>query len=888
MTVSVIEQGTLESSNNTEITNRVRGFNTVTWVIPGGSVVEEGDELVRLDTKVVEEAWSLTKTNTHIATATLERSRADVAKAEIAIDAYLKGRYLTQKKALENQVAVAERNLAASQTMLVNSKRLFEEGYVTALEVESNSFTVTQAELELDVAKTGLSVLENFTKKMELETLRGNLTASRSKFEADQAGLKMEKARRARAKEDVDNCVIRAKRSGLVIYPSAAAWKDTPDITQGATVRKDQVMLLMPDLSQMQVKVGIHESIIHRVKTGLRAIVRLPEGTVEAEVSEVAEVTRPAGWWTGNVVKYDTVIRIPPGEELKPGMSAEVEVILAEHKDVLTVPVSSVIETQQGDFVWLQTQTGVQRQAIRLGDTNDVFIEVQGGLTEGDPVVLNPLAEIADAQRLAASTMESRLPNGESPASETATDTPSRFTSATDQMVLTHTVDRGDVLVTVIEQGTLESSENTEIKCKVRGQNTVTFVVENGTYVEPGDLLVQLDTLFIDEQIAERTKYALWSRSGAEHSAASVERAKLAVEEYIPKDESQKGRFATELMTLEKDLAIAEANVRTAQNRLSHSKMMAKSGYLSKLDEEERTFAVERSKLNVEQTKTQIQVLKNFTRAETVETLRGNLSAIQATHQANVERAEADASRRDRAVEELGYCEMRAERSGLVIHPSAARWKNAPEIEEGGTVHKDQVLLLMPDLSQMQVTVGVHESIVDRISKGLEAIVRLPNRVLHGTVDSVASVTSGAGWWTGNVVKYDTVVRLPPEESLKPGMSAEVEIIIARHEDVIRIPVAAVLETVDGNYTWVRTGKEHVERRILSLGDSNDVYLVVNSGVDAGEEVVLNPLAHIAEAQREVLLPRAEGEQKTQVTESEVDVKESQDGPLAEPAKSVQ
>ena len=77
---------------------------------------------------------------------------------------------------------------------------------------------------------------------------------------------------------------------------------------------------------------------------------------------------------------------------------------------------------------------------------------------------------------------------------------------------LTHTITRGDLLVTVTEQGMLESSENTEIKCKVRGQNTVIWVIESGTVVKPGDELVRLDTLFIEEQIDERTKYAHWSQ----------------------------------------------------------------------------------------------------------------------------------------------------------------------------------------------------------------------------------------------------------------------------------------------------------------------------------------------------------------------------------------
>ncbi len=88
----------------------------------------------------------------------------------------------------------------------------------------------------------------------------------------------------------------------------------------------------MPDLSQMQVKVGIHESIIDRIKPGLSARVTLPDKTLDGEISSVASVTRPAGWWTGNVVKYDTIIKLPSVPGLKPGMSADVEVILDRHE----------------------------------------------------------------------------------------------------------------------------------------------------------------------------------------------------------------------------------------------------------------------------------------------------------------------------------------------------------------------------------------------------------------------------------------------------------------------------------------------------------------------------------------------------------------------------
>ncbi len=125
------------------------------------------------------------------------------------------------------------------------------------------------------------------------------------------------------------------------------------------------------------------------------------------------------------------------------------------------------------------------------------------------------------------------------------------------ELRLTHAVRRGDLVVTVTEQGILESSENTEIKCKVRGQNTVTWVIENGTIVKPGDELVRLDTLLIEEQIDERKKYAHWSQSAAEFSKAQSARAELAVAEY------EQGRYVSQLLSLEKQLIVAESTLRS-------------------------------------------------------------------------------------------------------------------------------------------------------------------------------------------------------------------------------------------------------------------------------------------------------------------------------------
>ena len=201
----------------------------------------------------------------------------------------------------------------------------------------------------------------------------------------------------------------------------------------------------------------------------------------------------------------------------------------------------------------------------------------------------------------------------------------------------------------------------------------------------------------------------------------------------------------------------------------------------------------------------------------------------------------------------IGPCPPATEKPGMVIFPSAARWRQAPDVEEGASVREDQVVLIMPDLTKMQVKVGVHESKVDQLQVGMPAEIELQNEAVEGKIKSVASVTRPSGWWTGNVVKYDTVVQLDGD-GLKPGMSAQVKIQIAKHNDALVVPVSAVVEGADGFQCWVKNG-EGYEKRMLSLGPSNDQFILIKNGLQEGDEVALNPRAYIEEAQEEALKP---------------------------------
>lgn len=401
LVVSVVEQGTLESSSNREIKCKVKGGSTVIWVVETGTEVQPGDELVRLDTSTIEDTISQQKITYETALANKTISESDVAVAQINITEYLEGTYRSELATKEKEVVVAESGLKAARNMLDYTRRVYRKGYVSELEVDTQEDSVQHAELELSVKQTELEVLQKFGKAKKLQELEGLLDAAQARLAADTASLELEKARLERAQQQLENCVIRAEAGGLVIYPSAAEWKEQPDIEEGAIVREDQVLLVMPDLRQMQVKVGIHESKVDRVEPGMEAEVQLQGRKVAGKVMSIASITKPAGWWTGNLVKYDTIIALDGQQGLKPGMSVAVEVFLARHRNVLTVPVAAVVEEGNQHWCWVATPRGPDRRELTLGDTNDQFIIVESGLTEADQVVLNPLDFVDEARRTA-------------------------------------------------------------------------------------------------------------------------------------------------------------------------------------------------------------------------------------------------------------------------------------------------------------------------------------------------------------------------------------------------------------------------------------------------------------------------------------------------------
>lgn len=400
LNVTVTENGTLESANNTEIRCRVRGANlTIVSIVDNGTEVKPGDVLVRIDTKTIEDNINTQKIAFQNASAALAQSESDVAVARINITEYVEGTYRSELKTKEKDVAIAKAKRESAESVLRYAQAMFSKGYVSELEVKSKQHSLQQAHLELEVKETELDVLNRFTKAKKLQEFQGILKAKEAKLASDVSAVALEKSKIEREEKQLANCVITAQHAGMVIYAENQEWEEKPDIREGATIREDQRLLLMPDLTQMQVKFGIHEARIKDVRSGMPAKVQIQDRVFEGEVQSIASVAKPGGWWNGNMVKYEAIIKFQALPGLKPGMSAKVEVSLSQHKNVETIPVAAVVEQDERYYCWVVTASGMERREVEIGDADDQFLVAKAGVKEGDVVAVNPLAYLEDAQR---------------------------------------------------------------------------------------------------------------------------------------------------------------------------------------------------------------------------------------------------------------------------------------------------------------------------------------------------------------------------------------------------------------------------------------------------------------------------------------------------------
>ena len=395
LVISVTEEGSLVSAENVDIACGVAGGATIVSLVDDGAQVTEGMELVRLDSSTISENVSAQKIAYEKARAAMIQAEKDHAAAVIAVEEYTEGTFKKELRMAESNVTAATERLQATRNTLSYGERMFRKGYITPQQLEAQKSAVDRAELDLGTAEISLDVLNRFTKPKMITELESVRDAAAARLDSEQASLDLEKAKLDRLNTQLEQCTITAPKAGLVIYANGRNRDREAEIKEGTMVRERQVILQLPDLTKMRADVEVHEAKVDKIRPGMKAKVRVQGREFTGEVTSVAN--RPESNWFSTAKKYVVQVTIDgTTEQLRPGFTAEVEIVVADLTSVISVPVAAVIE-QSGEFVCaVRTEEGFERRSVEIGLSNDQLVEVKQGLSPGDRVFLYPRGLLGD------------------------------------------------------------------------------------------------------------------------------------------------------------------------------------------------------------------------------------------------------------------------------------------------------------------------------------------------------------------------------------------------------------------------------------------------------------------------------------------------------------
>jgi HlyD family secretion protein len=457
LVVTITENGEIDAKRSTNVGCQVESLSsTIVWVIEEGTHVKQGDKLIELDSadlqerlrtqdmvyktakavfEKAEKTFLITQSQREsllsVAALTVKFGLMDFRKylgsdladrvvaqeGKAAFDSLMKdpalgGAALQQKRKLTSDISLADEELSRAANKVEWTRTLKEKGYVTGSELQADELAWKRCQVLLDEAKTALDLFQvyEFPKAAEkaytdwLEAKReydrvdartaSELASAGATRDNNKDALALEETRLQKIKDQLAKCTITAPQPGMVVYDTSGGRSDRViAIEPGATVRHQQNLIKLPDMSEMIVKVKLHESVVKQAVGEAPAYITidaLPKDRLTGKVTKIAVMPDRSQWWLNPGLKtYVTEITLdqtPAG--LKPGMSAQVEVLVDTRNDVLQVPVSAVFVDQGFQVLYVKTPSGVETRRIEVGLSNDRMVEIAKGLTENEEVYL--------------------------------------------------------------------------------------------------------------------------------------------------------------------------------------------------------------------------------------------------------------------------------------------------------------------------------------------------------------------------------------------------------------------------------------------------------------------------------------------------------------------
>jgi RND family efflux transporter MFP subunit len=363
--------------------------------------------------------------------------------------------------------------------------------------------------------------------------------------------------------------------------------------------------------------------------------------------------------------------------------------------------------------------------------------------------------------------------------------------------LVTAVATRGELVIDVATVGQVEAVRSRSVSRQRTGFSwdavQIAQMAPEGSVVEEGDFLVQLDQTTTSQQLDQVENALLNAR-------AELARRRAEIDQRLAELESARlnQEYGYEQTKLRYDLMAFEAEVRRREQELE-----LKKAELSLREAGDR-LAAQRIIAEAELAKAQYDV-----------------------RNAEMQMAQAR--------EALASLTITAPEPGLVVYKSFRGGK----IKIGDQAWPGMELIDLPDLSQMQVRTRVNEIDVRQIAVDQEVVVTvdaLAGLEFRGKVTRIATLARAEGEAKVKVFDVDVLLEGAAGD-LRPGMTAQCRIIVARLADVVTVPLEAVFERDGGSVVFAVDGR--VAARPVTLGERSDDFVVIESGLEAGETVSL-------------------------------------------------
>jgi RND family efflux transporter MFP subunit len=433
--INVAERGNLESCVTVDGICEVNSTNgrdiKIISLVSEGSKVKKGDVVCKFDASEIEKniaqqdikfKQAQAKVETTRQEKEIQRNKAEsdiiaakveLALAELDLEKYQKGDYPAETTKQKGAIGLKKKDMEEAQNKLDQYKQLMKKGFKSPEQVRIEVANVARTQLDYESSLLELKVKEDYEykrkttefkskadqgqKKVEqsLATLKAQMLKAQSEYESALATADIEEQQFKEFLKQKDKTIIRAEQPGIVAYANESWYDSSRQIREGASVYSRQKIFSLPDMTKMQVKVNIHESLIKKIRVGQKAEIRIeafPDivfmGTV-TKVSQLADSTRP--WMSGGVKEYPTVVVLDElkGYDLKPSMTAEARIMVGEIDNVIVVPVQAIAEHKGEFYAFVDEPGGIHRRKVKTGENNETHVQVLDGLKEGEQVALD-------------------------------------------------------------------------------------------------------------------------------------------------------------------------------------------------------------------------------------------------------------------------------------------------------------------------------------------------------------------------------------------------------------------------------------------------------------------------------------------------------------------